>query len=696
MRINILLLCIIFFYSHKGIAQSNWLGTIDENWNNPLNWEPLGVPDSFSNVNIILNASNPQTHWPALQGPTSVGTVSCRNGSINFNGFKLRAIGFGGENAILLGNSDTSQIEMRTYHFGISLKNSEVIGDFIFSARNLRSTGQGVWIKENCIFRDDLLIKFFDVGTSMELVNCSFQGNITFEKENLPVLLVGGPIRIYDCNISGSFNYRNLMGGPLQLGRIGNPVTVQGKVNLVHSNYPGVRLGPVQLGFLSNSSAGGRIEISRVITCEIQNCNLKLDSLIVLTDSGRVTIDSCIVNGNVRLETGNSILTPVVPSRISSNTFNGNFSWTDFKQEMQETRGGTTGTAVFGGPNNYLGDAYFEGMVNLGFADTSNFHRNLTILPLQGSTYHRARFTGDQVSEVNIGDTIIQYMIVEKNGAGYVNLTGPLHVSGFMRFDHGRIHTSNGSYLKFLPGSTAENFGDHSYVNGLVQKEGNSSFVFPTGSIDQFKPLFISAPAEISEIVSVQYHHDDVSAITDTASKAAGLTNIGNCEYWEVEQLNGSNNLTIAASWNQACLNDTVYFSDPTTARITRWNGNQWQDEGNGNYSNGFISSATAITPNGLFTFASPLRQVIIPNPNPEPIPPSMIVYPNPATYSINVFVESDYKKGIIIDAIGRTISIHRLAPGLNNINVESLPSGVYFLKLINKRMQKVLKWVKL
>src|SRR5690606_35309812 len=127
-------------------------------------------------------------------------------------------------------------------------------------------------------------------------------------------------------------------------------------------------------------------------------------------------------------------------------------------------------------------------------------HGSLTIEALDGSVFTRARFVGDQPAEISIGQTPLQFAIVDKVAPGLLNVTSPLNISGFMRFDNGKVKTNPGSYIKFLSDAIAQNFGAHSYVNGGVQKEGDAAFIFPLGSANGFKPLAMSAPSNATDL----------------------------------------------------------------------------------------------------------------------------------------------------------------------------------------------------
>jgi aminopeptidase N len=63
---------------------------------------------------------------------------------------------------------------------------------------------------------------------------------------------------------------------------------------------------------------------------------------------------------------------------------------------------------------------------------------------------------------------------------------------------------------------------------------------------------------------------------------------------------------------------------------------------------------------------------------------PSVIIYPNPVGETMNVWMEYDGRpvKATIVDSAGRAVRTVKLKSGSNNVNVNALSSGAYFLRV--------------
>lgn len=64
-------------------------------------------------------------------------------------------------------------------------------------------------------------------------------------------------------------------------------------------------------------------------------------------------------------------------------------------------------------------------------------------------------------------------------------------------------------------------------------------------------------------------------------------------------------------------------------------------------------------------------------------------VYPNPASSSVNVVYDgaADIKNIAVYNIIGKQVSLFRpTSYGSANLNIENIPSGVYFVRLLNSR----------
>lgn len=63
-------------------------------------------------------------------------------------------------------------------------------------------------------------------------------------------------------------------------------------------------------------------------------------------------------------------------------------------------------------------------------------------------------------------------------------------------------------------------------------------------------------------------------------------------------------------------------------------------------------------------------------------------LYPNPATTSVNVVYDAaaDVKNIAIYNIIGKQMNMYRATGNSANLNVENMPAGIYFVRLINSR----------
>lgn len=67
----------------------------------------------------------------------------------------------------------------------------------------------------------------------------------------------------------------------------------------------------------------------------------------------------------------------------------------------------------------------------------------------------------------------------------------------------------------------------------------------------------------------------------------------------------------------------------------------------------------------------------------------NVVLYPNPATNSVNIIYDAsaDVKTIALYNIIGRQVNLFRPTDnGSANLNIDSVPSGIYFVRLINSR----------
>jgi hypothetical protein len=77
-----------------------------------------------------------------------------------------------------------------------------------------------------------------------------------------------------------------------------------------------------------------------------------------------------------------------------------------------------------------------------------------------------------------------------------------------------------------------------------------------------------------------------------------------------------------------------------------------------------------------------------------QPVKPieEISLYPNPAVSEINVVYDAsaDVKNIAVYNIIGKVMSVYRVSGNSANLNLDNVPSGIYFLRLMNSNGQVV------
>src|SRR6185436_595006 len=156
--------------------------------------------------------------------------------------------------------------------------------------------------------------------------------------------------------------------------------------------------------------------------------------------------------------------------------------------------------------------------------------------------------------------------------------------------------------VKMLAGSSVSGASAASFVDGPVKKTGNTSFVFPIGNLESYRPLQISSPGNSTDAFMSQYF--DLGQLQGDSLDTV-LTQISYCNNWKLDRKNGSSNVYVTLSW------DTSHCAvfDTTYMRLAYWNGADWIDKGHGTFTGtlntGNMTSAATISSFGYFTLAT-------------------------------------------------------------------------------------------
>ena len=188
-------------------------------------------------------------------------------------------------------------------------------------------------------------------------------------------------------------------------------------------------------------------------------------------------------------------------------------------------------------------------------------------------------------------------------------------IYGHVTFMNGIVNTNqqgtpNYGNLHFKKGATWSGASNILYVDAWVGKEGDEPFTFPIGNNGVYAPLTISAPVGQTELFLARYKRESGSALGGITDP--GLSNISQCEYWNLVPGNGEYTknypLSITVGWeaSRAC-GISQYITNVGDVTLAHFNGSSWNSHGGtatGTSENGFVtwSGVTTFSP---FTFGN-------------------------------------------------------------------------------------------
>ena len=246
----------------------------------------------------------------------------------------------------------------------------------------------------------------------------------------------------------------------------------------------------------------------------------------------------------------------------------------------------------------------------LSILENNGFFYALQSITNNGSFYFNQDEDGTFVfsgssEQVLAGDSIFRFNNLRLENEENYSLSNSASVHGNAEFSDGVLKLEDSSArLTFKENSGHSESSEYSYINGEVIKIGSSSFVFPCGDENYYRPAFISAPNENEDVFTCDYIHENSDLLYSHENISGTIRQINEEEYWVINQVNGNSEVVIGLSYK---LGSTPNFitENLSLVRILRWDleAELWIDEGGINSaSESMIYTTTSLDKYGIFT----------------------------------------------------------------------------------------------
>jgi hypothetical protein len=219
----------------------------------------------------------------------------------------------------------------------------------------------------------------------------------------------------------------------------------------------------------------------------------------------------------------------------------------------------------------------------------------------------------------NSSGTGFYNLVINNSSAGGVTFAGTagnqisIAGGGTLFLTNGKLHIGSDKLLVISHNAEVSPAGGKatSFVDGPVQKIGNSAFVFPTGDGAVWARIGISAPLANSHAFTAQYFHAPFGDNTVDAT----LDHVSVLEYWTLDRNVGASSVQVTLYWEDENLSK---ITDASSLRVSRFNGAEWVSAGSGGFvyepPRGSVTSqpVSSFSP---FTFGSTLAYPVNPLP---------------------------------------------------------------------------------
>lgn len=535
------------------VMAQNWTGAVDSDWNNAANWS--AAPANGGDVVI-----NPANYTGAMASPVLTNASAFNPNKVEvLNGGELllQATLYANNMVSVIGIGSSLRIDSPGF---LVMTSSGLAGQLLVRNGAMLEINSG-----NFTTAGTLIVDQGGVFTSNSGV-ISLSEGLRLSDGN-----AGGSSRFYQnggvCLIDGDLTFMNTIGAYTPLfSQSGGTLEINGSMS-----WDGAGAGSGRGYF---EATGGQITVQGSVQSEPgSTINMDID-----------------LNGPVFFHMeGNTITT----YNNDSIVMNGGASWID-ENSVTWTNGGVfyaNESFYISGNSTINGTGYFQ-YANLSIPSGKQFVHSTTNAPLRINgdfTINGTLFSGSDRKIIMNGTTTqllggmaaltptFYHFEVNNSGSGVI-LETMIAITNNFELTDGVITGSQSNAIQLFNSSQIIGGSAQSFVDGYMFKTGNHAFTFPLGAApDRYRPLTITAPANLSTIVGASYIYDSYPQLTPVELPMLAISAM---EYWDLSRTGSSSDFSVSVAWDDA---STSGLSDCDAITMAVWNGSEWK----------FVSSET-------------------------------------------------------------------------------------------------------
>lgn len=191
-----------------------------------------------------------------------------------------------------------------------------------------------------------------------------------------------------------------------------------------------------------------------------------------------------------------------------------------------------------------------------------------------GSKSGMTRFEGVSFQQINGEAPSEFYSLYFDNISGTTpfGLTNDIFIFGDANFINGIVDnkTYNGSVV-FQAEAIPYSASDLSYVEGVVEKSGTTTFVYPVGASGHYRPAATILGEETESHFSTQYIYKNSNGLYPHQQQSVDIIEIDKAEYWEITSTKVGENVLIRLTYDDATT-PLALTSDPEKLGVVAWN----------------------------------------------------------------------------------------------------------------------------